>query len=236
MRVRQIIDEDFVNYKEPSMFIVFSTCTWKCEKECGIKGMCQNTQLAKTTEIDYDDDQLIQRYLDNQITKAIVLGGLEPFDRFDVNKFGSEVGTQYGQGFYFTTYKNLARDYGHQVKTVYLNITQPFNMNDAGYQTLKQCVNLSGCTDYDENMLKKYEKYEYIASFILTLQDVLGYKNRKIAYKSFMKYIEVNNYDGVTHNFGAWDSEIVALYPNQIKSIKNKNQTESDNINEQYDI
>ena len=83
MRIRQIIDEDFVNYKESSMFIVFSTCTWKCEKECGIKGMCQNTQLANTSEIDCDDDQLIQRYLDNQITKAIVFGGLEPFDRFD---------------------------------------------------------------------------------------------------------------------------------------------------------
>lgn len=83
MRVRQIIDEDFVNYKESSMFIVFSTCTWKCEKECGIKGMCQNTQLANTSEIDCDDEQLIQRYLDNPITKAIVFGGLEPFDRFD---------------------------------------------------------------------------------------------------------------------------------------------------------
>ena len=83
MRIKQIIDEDFVNYKESSMFIVFSTCTLKCEKECGIKGMCQNTQLANTTEIEYDDDQLIQRYVDNQITKAIVFGGLEPFDRFD---------------------------------------------------------------------------------------------------------------------------------------------------------
>ena len=45
MKIKGIIAEDFVNYKKPSMFIGFPTCTWKCEKECGIE-MCQNKGLA----------------------------------------------------------------------------------------------------------------------------------------------------------------------------------------------
>ena len=40
MRIKFLVDEDFVNYKKPSMFIGFPNCTWKCEKECGQK-MCQ---------------------------------------------------------------------------------------------------------------------------------------------------------------------------------------------------
>ena len=33
MIIKQLIDEDFVNYKVPSMFIAFPRCTFKCEKE-----------------------------------------------------------------------------------------------------------------------------------------------------------------------------------------------------------
>jgi uncharacterized radical SAM superfamily protein len=85
--VKGVIDEDFVNYKVPSMSVVCPYCTFKCDKECGMS-VCQNSSLAKADVIDVSIDALVKRYLRNPITKAIVLNGLEPFDSFeDVFKF-----------------------------------------------------------------------------------------------------------------------------------------------------
>lgn len=77
--VKEIRVEDFTNYKKPSMFIGFSKCTWKCERECGMR-VCQNSALATAKTINIDVDRLINVYLNNPITKSIVCGGLEPFD------------------------------------------------------------------------------------------------------------------------------------------------------------
>lgn len=82
MRVKGILDEDFVNYKLPSMFISTSTCSFKCDRESG-ESCCQNSSLAQAQAFDVEDDNIISRYLQNHITKAIVFGGLEPFDQFD---------------------------------------------------------------------------------------------------------------------------------------------------------
>lgn len=80
MRIRDIVSEDFVNYKKPSMFISMGTCDWKCCTEQGIDiSICQNSELAKTPEINLDDDTIINMYLSNPISEAIVIGGLEPF-------------------------------------------------------------------------------------------------------------------------------------------------------------
>ena len=62
------------------MFIGFPTCTFKCEKECGCKGMCQNTALVNSPNIEVSCHDIIRRYLDNPLTSAIVCGGLEPMD------------------------------------------------------------------------------------------------------------------------------------------------------------
>lgn len=83
MKIKQLVYEDFINYCRPSMFIGFSTCTWKCEKEAHCPGMCQNTMLAKQPNVDISNQELISRYINNPITKAVVLGGLEPIDSFD---------------------------------------------------------------------------------------------------------------------------------------------------------
>lgn len=80
MIIKGILDEDFVNYKKPSMFIIFPHCNFKCEKECGISGLCQNSQLIKKPNIDIDYIQIVDRYMKNDLTKAIIMGGLEPFD------------------------------------------------------------------------------------------------------------------------------------------------------------
>jgi len=82
MIIKQLLDEDFVNYKKPSMFIGSSICTWKCEKECG-EQVCQNSILASANNIYINDESLVNRYINNSITSAIVVGGLEPLDTWE---------------------------------------------------------------------------------------------------------------------------------------------------------
>lgn len=79
MVIKGITAEDFSNYKKPSMFIAFPRCNFKCDRECGVQ-VCQNGALAGTPDIDIDVDIIVKKYLDNPITKAVVVGGLEPFD------------------------------------------------------------------------------------------------------------------------------------------------------------
>lgn len=81
MNIKTIIDEDFTNYKKPSMVIGFPYCTFKCEKECGMQ-VCQNSTLATSPNIEVDLDSIVVRYLNNSITSAIVMAGLEPFDSY----------------------------------------------------------------------------------------------------------------------------------------------------------
>lgn len=77
--IKNIIDEDFVNYKKPSMFIIFPKCTFKCNKDCG-RPVCQNYKVLEEPNIEVSINAIVNRYLSNPITSAIVLGGLEPFD------------------------------------------------------------------------------------------------------------------------------------------------------------
>lgn len=84
MFVKTIVDEDFSNYKEPSMFIGTCYCDFKCCKEAGVsESVCQNSELASFENIEISTDEIYQRYIENPITSAIVLGGLEPLDQFD---------------------------------------------------------------------------------------------------------------------------------------------------------
>lgn len=82
MKTFGIIEEDFTNYKLPCMFISTTTCTFKCEKEAGIK-CCQNSHLINKIPLDISFEMLYNIYINNPITKAIVVGGLEPFDQFE---------------------------------------------------------------------------------------------------------------------------------------------------------
>ena len=82
MKLKGINDEDFINYKLPSMFLITSYCDFKCDRESG-ENCCQNSSLAKLPVKEINDNTIIQRYLSNPITKGIVFGGLEPFEQFD---------------------------------------------------------------------------------------------------------------------------------------------------------
>ena len=82
MRVKGVVSEDFINFKIPSMYISTATCDFKCDKENGTQ-CCQNSSLAKDPTMVISDVNLIEHYLSNDITNAIVIGGLEPFDQFE---------------------------------------------------------------------------------------------------------------------------------------------------------
>ena len=77
--LKGIIDEDFVNYKKPAMVIMYPHCNFKCDKEFG-KPICQNSALAQAPNIEIGPRALLERYLKNPITEAIVFQGLEPLD------------------------------------------------------------------------------------------------------------------------------------------------------------
>lgn len=78
MFIKNLIDEDFINYKKAAMFVAFPYCSFKCEKDCGVH-CCQNSELAKACNIDVSPHVLTARYMDNPVTSSIVFGGLEPF-------------------------------------------------------------------------------------------------------------------------------------------------------------
>ena len=82
MRLRGLVDEDFVNYKKACMFLILPFCSFKCEKDCGIK-CCQNSAVVKLPIIEIEAEKIIERYLNNPLTHALVLGGMEPMDSFD---------------------------------------------------------------------------------------------------------------------------------------------------------
>lgn len=82
MLLKSIVDEDICNYKKTSLFIAFPYCTFKCEKDCGIQ-CCQNSPLVKALNIEFPVENIVNRYITNPLTHAIVCGGLEPLDSFD---------------------------------------------------------------------------------------------------------------------------------------------------------
>ena len=77
MEIKGVLTEDFVNYKKPSMLIMFPKCSFKCGSQ-----VCQNHILAQGDSIEVSAQKLVDMYINNPITSAIVCGGLEPFDSY----------------------------------------------------------------------------------------------------------------------------------------------------------
>lgn len=84
MLIKTIKDETFQDYKKVSMFISTCYCDWKCCVEQGIdKSICQNSLLAKYQNVEYSNSEIIDRYISNPVTSAILIGGLEPMLQFE---------------------------------------------------------------------------------------------------------------------------------------------------------
>lgn len=83
MKIKGLITEDFVNYKKASMTIIFPYCTFKCGED-----YCQNSSLTKSPIIEIPIDNLVNKYINNAITEAVIMQGLEPFDSWnDLKEF-----------------------------------------------------------------------------------------------------------------------------------------------------
>ena len=69
------------------MVLEFPTCTFKCDKENGTH-LCQNCRLVNEPDLIVKPERLIDMYLSDSITEAVVFQGLEPLDSFnDVLEF-----------------------------------------------------------------------------------------------------------------------------------------------------
>lgn len=148
----------------------------------------------------------------------------EEFDTFSKRHIGTNTGNLgwYGFGFYFFNNIFAARDFSSigKVKRCYINLTNPFiwdyynSIDDINKLSVESGVKLTPI--WNINVKNRFE--------IKPLEDSDDEIN-------FTKYLISKGYDGVI-NAIAYDNEIVAFEPNQIKSITNKNPTNSDNINE----
>lgn len=84
IKLKGVVMEDFVNYKVPSMFLITSKCDWKCCRELGIDiSICQNEPMAQQITKDISKESIYKAYINNDITKAVVFGGLEPMLQFN---------------------------------------------------------------------------------------------------------------------------------------------------------
>ena len=82
MKLRGLNEYDICNFRLASMFLIFPTCSFKCDRECG-QPICQNSSLVQEPEIEVEIRDLIYRYIKNPVTHAVVCGGLEPMDSWD---------------------------------------------------------------------------------------------------------------------------------------------------------
>ena len=84
IKIKDIMDEDFQDYKIASMMIAFCTCDWKCAKDGNFpETICQNCSIAKQKTHTVKIEDIYNRYINNHITSAIILGGLEPMLQFE---------------------------------------------------------------------------------------------------------------------------------------------------------
>lgn len=83
MRTKGVVLDDFVNYKKPSMFISTCFCNWKCCIGQNLDiSVCQNSSLAKSPVREFTNKELIDIYKQSIFHKAVLFGGLEPFEQF----------------------------------------------------------------------------------------------------------------------------------------------------------
>lgn len=85
IKLHGFLEEDLQDYKKASMFLAFPKCSFKCALEQGLQPekVCQNYFNIKEKSLDFDLSFLYNIYIQNPITEAFVLGGLEPLDTFE---------------------------------------------------------------------------------------------------------------------------------------------------------
>ena len=77
IRLRGIKDECFQDYRKVCMLLITCFCDWKCWDGEG-DNICQNCGIINDPIMEFSNDYIINRYLSNPLTHALVIGGLEP--------------------------------------------------------------------------------------------------------------------------------------------------------------
>jgi hypothetical protein len=81
MNIKGIKDEVFNDYNKISMLIICPKCTVRCYAEHNLPPeICQNNHLHKTLTYNIDNQKIIERYLSNPLTEAVIFGGLDSWD------------------------------------------------------------------------------------------------------------------------------------------------------------
>lgn len=84
IHLKGVVMEDFVNYAKPSLFLITCKCDWKCCHEASIPiTVCQNEPVVRQVTKEFLISSIYKAYIDNEITKAVVIGGLEPILQFE---------------------------------------------------------------------------------------------------------------------------------------------------------
>lgn len=84
IHLKGVVMEDFVNYAKPSLFLITCKCDWKCCHEANIPiTVCQNEPVVRQPTKEFLISSIYKAYIDNEITKAVVIGGLEPILQFE---------------------------------------------------------------------------------------------------------------------------------------------------------
>lgn len=84
VKLKALIEEDFIQYKKANLFLGTCKCDFKCLKEINKDiSICQNSELATSTTISISVKELIKLYTTNPITESVVFGGLEPILQFE---------------------------------------------------------------------------------------------------------------------------------------------------------
>ncbi len=79
MSVKEIVDENFQDYKKASMFVCANSCDFKCLTELNKNiNICQNMKASRMPDFDIKISDIFDRYISNIITRSVVIGGLEP--------------------------------------------------------------------------------------------------------------------------------------------------------------
>ena len=81
MTIKRLIEEDLTNYKMPSMLIGTARCSFKCDAPN--HKWCQNRPLVQMPDENKNDYDVVNLYLKNNLTQALIFAGLEPMDQFD---------------------------------------------------------------------------------------------------------------------------------------------------------
>ena len=74
--------DGFIDRNVADVTIDCYSCSFKCDKLSG-RQVCQNGALANSPNIKISVGRLVERYLNNPLSNAVVFGGLEPFEDID---------------------------------------------------------------------------------------------------------------------------------------------------------